>query len=105
MLSFGPGPGRRRPRTCRLSQVNAGVSSMCWSKRPGVHTMMLVEVTTACSRESVLPPTTRPAENCGGGWVAREMRVSKDALPAEGSRGARVRGDACRTPHACSQFL
>lgn len=37
------------PRTCKELQVKSGVSSMCWSRRPGVQTTMFVFLILSCS--------------------------------------------------------
>jgi len=47
----------------RLEQSKLGVSSMCWSSRPGVHTRMFMRTSRSRSSLTSLPPITRPALN------------------------------------------
>lgn len=48
--------------TCIFTQLNNGFSSICWSKRPGVHITMLHWSIRFLSNFKSFPPITRPAE-------------------------------------------
>mmetsp|Transcript_1851 Transcript_1851/g.6434 ORF Transcript_1851/g.6434 Transcript_1851/m.6434 type:complete len:286 (-) Transcript_1851:351-1208(-) len=50
-----------RTSTRRPEQSNEGVSSMCWSRRPGVHTSTFTPATRAFSASTSLPPISSAA--------------------------------------------